>query len=298
MIKEIVKKTPIIGTWATQSHAALNLFLKRRRQKRFFERNRQVLAKNAELKNSCAGKRVFILSGGPSIKDQNLNGLENELCISISNFFVHPAFPKIKPRFHVFPSSHNPITDEQYLAWFDDAEKHFTPEQNVIMSLTDKYMLDIRNPFKTRNIFFYSTNEHDNKIFKRDIDFTKRVPPIQTAAHWAIYLAIYLGCKEIYLLGCDHNWYLGGHSTDEKSGKMISKHFYDYKDYALARAGYVDTPQQGMAELFTAYQRLWKIYAHIKKHADERDVKIINATPGSLLDVFPRADLSEVVDQK
>ena len=56
-----------------------------------------------------SGRRCFILATGPSIKEQNLVGLEGELCIAVSHFFLHPAINVIRPNYHVVAPYHSPF---------------------------------------------------------------------------------------------------------------------------------------------------------------------------------------------
>src|SRR6185437_6208885 len=62
--------------------------------------NQTVLAANQSIYNRHAGQRCFILATGPSIKTQPLHLLAGETCISVSNFFVHPDYGLIRPRYH------------------------------------------------------------------------------------------------------------------------------------------------------------------------------------------------------
>ena len=95
------------------------------KDKIFYFKNKKHLKRNVELKNKYQDKKCFILGCGPSIKDQDLSMLEVHLSLSVSNFFIHPDFKKIKPEFHAFAATHDPITDEQMVAWLKDAENYF-----------------------------------------------------------------------------------------------------------------------------------------------------------------------------
>ena len=118
------------------------------------------------------------------------------------------------------------------------------------------------------------------------INFSKRLPIIQTSPHIAVYLSLYLDVKEIYLLGVDHDWILHIGET---------RHFYDEKKSALAQTGYNEWLESDLGTECEAYGRLWKIYRQIRTYATKHKVVIINATTGSLLDVFPRANLEEIL---
>ena len=77
----------------------------------------ELAEENINLKDCHRGERCFILATGPSIQKQDLTLLKNEICISVSNFFVHPDYKKIKPLYHCIAPYHKPITEEAFQAW-------------------------------------------------------------------------------------------------------------------------------------------------------------------------------------
>lgn len=97
------------------------------------------------------------------------------------------------------------------------------------------------------------------------LDCTKVVKDGYTVTYAAIQLAMYMGFKEIYLLGCDSNF-----------------------------AGHVDEvcKQDKVAAPNTAMIQTYKV---AKKYADRSGIQIYNATRGGMLEVFPRVKLEEVL---
>lgn len=276
MIKNTIKNIPVVGRRAVGLYA---WYLR--------VQDKKIMAKNRELKGVFAGKRVFVIATGPSIKRQNLKPLEGELCISVSNFFLHPDFNVVKPAAHLFAPSHPPITDEQFGAWMKDAEAHFQESQNVLISLSDRAIVEKSGAFKKQHVYYYASGRTPIKP-SGEIDFTKEIPRFQTSPHIGIYLAMYMGIKEINLLGCDHDWILHIGET---------RHFYDEKDAVLSRLGYNEWSKDLQPE-FEAYVSLWKIYKSIKAYAERNSITIANCTPGSLLDMFPRANFEEMSTNK
>ncbi len=249
-------------------------------------KDKKFLRKNSDFKNIFSGKRCFVVATGPSIKNQNLKKLKGEIVISVSNFFVHPDFREISPEFHLFVPSHPPVTPEQYGAWFKEAEEIFPAGQKVLISITDKPIVEKFQAFKNQKVYYYRSG-HKPLSPETEIDFTRSLPVIQTSVHIGIFLAFYAGAKEIYLLGCDHDWILHLNQT---------RHFYDEKESKLSNLKYNEWEGKDLEVEFQSYVNLWKIYKKIRKYAGKRDVSITNATDGGLLDVFPRLPLNEVID--
>jgi len=274
MLKERIKSTPLIG------HLTVSLYSKYLRY-----RNRKFLSKNKTLRDAKRGARCFIIATGPSIKTQDLKPLKGEFCISVSNFFLHPDFNVIKPEFHLFVASHPPVTEEQYGAWFKDAEKRFPPGQKVLISITDKHIVERYKAFKNNDVFYYSLG---HKPLKDSIDFSKDIPMMQTSAQTAMYLALYLGTKEMVLLGCDHDWLLHLGET---------RHFYNEKQSVLTQKGYNEWFEEDLEVQFSSHVHLWQVYKQIRAYCSKRNIPIYNCTPTSLLDVFPKKKLEEVLQK-
>jgi len=244
-----------------------------------------LLRMNAPLKNSAAGiERCFILATGPSIRTQDLSALQNEFCISVSNFFVHPLFQQLQPEFHIFAGCHPPITEDTMAGWWKDATQFMegNARTKVFIHAADKALKDKYQVFEGRQVYYYCNGG------AYPVDFTLPIPGIQTVVHIAIYLAMYLGIKEIYLLGCDHSWL-------QHFGK--SMHFYEEKQHAFVRNNYSEwSSTKDMGDEFKAYANLWDVYRAIRTDAAATGTRIYNATPGSMLDIFPPKDFSQIVN--
>ena len=258
----------------------------------FYRKNKKFLSINKTLAGSASGKSCFVLATGPSINSQDISKLKGELVITISNFFVHKDFQIIAPEYHMFASSHDPITDAQMVAWLQDAEKHFKIGQKIFMSAMDRYMVEKHNLFTRQKVYYYSIAEWKKIASYKTIDFAKQLPAIGSVSHLAMYLAIFLGAQEINLLGVDHTPYFGNETQKD--------HFYENEDSALFRTGYRPRQKSGPTDVentFRGYIKLWEIYKGIKKYADARGVQIINLSHGSTLDVFPRKNLIEIAEK-
>ena len=287
MIKEFLKQNTLVGPGLIKASGWLQTWRNKFKLWLFYYQNREVLKPNKLLKNSTLGKRCFILATGPSINKMDLKKLKGELCISVSNFFIHPHFNTIKPEYHIFAASHSPISYEQFKAWFQDAEKHMPEGQKVLVGLTDKVVVDTYQLFKKQRVFYYATSTKELAHFS-NIDMTKQTPIIQTSPHTAIYLALYLGVSKLYLLGADHDWILHYGET---------RHFYDEKKSALTQTNYNEWTKD-FEFILQSQVNLWRIYKSIKRYCEKRDVTVENCTPGSLLDVFPKKKLEDVLTEK
>ena len=92
-----------------------------------------------------------------------------------------------------------------------------------------------------------------------------------SVTHFLIQIAVYMGFKEIYLLGADCN---------QRIGKQV--HFAEY-----------GVPDKS---LDTARERNLCGYEEIKKYCDKHDVTVYNATRGGELEIFKRVNMEELIE--
>ena len=90
--------------------------------------------------------------------------------------------------------------------------------------------------------------------------------------------AIYMGFSEIVLLGCDFSLF----------ASRKDSHFYDSGE-SVDRKESLFQDLQGHAIVCCQH-------SYLKKYADAHGVKIVNCTPGSLLDVYPQDQLENHVN--
>jgi hypothetical protein len=237
-----------------------------------------LLETNKVLNNSVGeNKTCYILACGPSINEMDLSILKGKDCISVSNFFVHPLYNVIQPKYHVFAPSHHPITQEQYSSWISDFHEKTKFETKLMLNISDKHTSDLIEQKHTIERYYYELTKEMPEYFE-SITLDNKLPTIYTVVQIAIYLALSLGYKEIRLLGVDHNWVLN---------QWESKHFYNEKESKLSANGYKEFGWRDTGDWFVSLGRMWSIYKSIKIYCDNNDVKIINNTDSSMLDVFP-----------
>ena len=237
-----------------------------------------LLNKNLALKDTRKGERCFILGTGPSIKHQNLKLLQGENCIAVSNFFVHPDYAIIDPEYYCIAPYHLPITEDAWQQWMDEIEKN-TGDAKLFFGMSDKNRNEIHGRFRNRDIYYLRFGGLWGRNIPRSIDISRMIPGPQSVSIMTLYVALYLGFKEIYLLGCDHDWLLHVNK---------SVHFYHENNHAMEKSGYNEWFQEDLEGQFQDYITLWRQYKGIREIASKVGAQIFNATEGGLLDVFPR----------
>lgn len=103
----------------------------------------------------------------------------------------------------------------------------------------------------------------------------------------AIMSGIREGYRTIYLCGADHTWTKTLSVDNENFVVSVQPHFYEdnSKEQERVRATYTGLRLHDVLGSMTiAFRSYWEI----RKYAERCGVTIINATPGSMIDAFPR----------
>lgn len=237
---------------------------------------------NGVLENKeMSRRRAFLLATGPSLKKVDLDILVGECCITMSNFFVHPQFQSLKPAYHVLAPSHPPITSKEYSFFLQDAFDHMKHPITLFMGESDRHIVEKMDMPDNIQVYYYKSGG------KFPIDLTKTIPTVRTVVHPALHLAIYLGIKELHLLGVDHSWI---------SHYGVSQHFYEERESKLVQNSYNEWRHKDKGTLFKGYGLTWDVYRELRDFYAPKGIRVFNLNPNSMLDIFPFKDLKELLN--
>ena len=221
----------------------------------FFYKFHNIVRNNEKFRNIHKGERCFILGSGPSISDHDLSKLKNEIVIGLNAFYIHDKFKEIFssncPKYLISAPIHDPQSENFWKNYINEYEI-MTPESTEIFFGLNNYQPNIKqivekyNLFKNRDInWFYCSKNVRNKITARDVDFTNNIISASTSSVWGILLALFMGFKEIYLLGIDNNniclprdrqrFKEGGSNHDESQGGIDYFSWNYFTSFHLSR---------------------------------------------------------------
>ncbi len=234
----------------------------------FYDKNARFLE---SMRDKHKGKRCFIIATGPSLRVEDVEKLKDEVTIGVNSLYRLYEKTDYRPTYYAVL---DPVV------------------QDNVDSNMDKY-----NSISTDNVFFgalhkskrngiiyvplcYQNHWHniDNQNFdyaknlKYNIDLVWGLYDKYTITNIAIELAIYMGCKEIYLLGVDCNF----------TGPSIHFDKTDNSDNVNKEIGYY------------LQKAMMTGYRFMEKETKKRGVHIFNATRGGMLDEFDRVDFDSL----
>lgn len=147
------------------------------------------------LLNRESNKRAFILGNGPSIRDHDLSRLAGCLTIGLN------ASPLLEREYN-FVSSYYCVSDTRFMA---DPDKH----RMATTMLSRETIRVLRSGIVTREDAEIARHTVYVTALGRDgfsFDPEKGFYFGSSTAFLALQLAVWLGCSEIVLLGCDFNY--------------------------------------------------------------------------------------------
>lgn len=221
-------------------------------------------SKLREFSGKYKGKRCFIVATGPSLTISDLEKIKGEYSFGMNSICM--LFDKTSWR----PSFYGIQDVFVYEKMKDIINNTFSVNDIVFTGSTLNCKKYIEYPV---NAFYHKYAAQCRRFFVKFSDNAySEVYDGSTITYSLIQIAVYMGFKEIYLLGVDCSYQKG------KKNHVVESGHIDKYDYLLN------------------YKRMVISYEKAKEYADSHDIHIINCTRGGMLEVFPRKSLEEVLN--
>jgi len=251
----------------------------------FYLTHLAVLRANRQLHNRHPGERCFILCNGPSVNEQDIRPLRGETVFSVSNGYRHPDYQYISPKYHCVPQiTYATLPPERAVEWFREMDQSIG-DAEMFLDRQEWPLVQQHHLFSGRATHFVCMGKNHFLANTGIPDLTGIIPRVQTVPIMVLMIAMYMGFRDIYLLGVDHDWFV----------KKEYRYFYGQgvttTDSTLTRDGILLTT---LWDELPAVSRVWEQYRAIKRIAQANGVRIYNATHGGMLDEFERVRLEDV----
>lgn len=230
-----------------------------------YSRYKSILKRNEKFRNIGQDKICYILGNGPSLKLLNPSYLQGKDIFTVNGMVATELFDILKPKYHC-------IVDRGVFADYPEDIKKRLETSSTIFFLHRELFKEWGNYDNT--YFLYGTLMPVDKKIK--IDITKNSNCFINVIAATIMVALYMGYKTIVLLGCDFSFF----------AVRKDLHFYD--------GGGVKA-KDNMFQALQGGAIMQEQLSYLGKYALDHGIKIFNATPGSLLDVFPQVPLEELI---
>lgn len=225
-----------------------------------------------ETRNKYAGRRGFVIGNGPSLLTSDLERLRGEVCIASNKIYLAYGETSWRPTYYT-------IVDDLIWRTIAPGLKSHVPQ--VIVPSYLPRANDIGIPMISYRNLPNPSDVEDWSVLPFSKDPSVGFHGGYTVTYVNLQLAVHLGLREIYLIGCDH-FYTG--RVGEEGGSPVEAD--EVRNHFMP--GYVN-PGDAMNPALIS--RMTVSYQCAQRYAEANGIRIINATRGGHLEVFPRADL-------
>ena len=225
-------------------------------------------------KDIYIGKRCFIICTGPSLTIDDLEKLSKEYTFSMNSIVNIYNKTSFRPKFYLIQDGkvekklRNKLINchnSEYKTMFVGIGNVYGNGISISKRTATRYY---PKAYYYNNDFAYHCYDmyyHDFARVEYSMDCSIEIKDGFTVTYAALELAIYMGFKKIYLLGCDSN-----------------------------RSGHIDSESNPSLKMQTLDRNI-QAYTYIKDKIKGKNIKIYNATRGGMLEVFERVDLDDIV---
>ena len=251
------------------------------------------LKKNIELKDKYNNKRIFILGSGSSILLYDLKVLNSEYVMTQNSFHMHKDISYVDPNIHCVVPYYQ--SNKEISIWVDYIAdmKARMPNSLFLWGLNTKALIDKYHEDISEKSYYIRTKYNLLTLKKAKVNISKTIMTIPTVLTQCLTVAIYLGFKEIYLLGFDLDQIC--HTNDQTYGRFygMSK-ITDTKFEEDAEKNLDDETTDGWYNWWLMNKQFFLI----KLFADQNNINIINGTQGGILSYFKREPIENIVGQE
>ncbi len=282
-----------------------NLFspIRRAEYRRKNKGYKKVIGQNIKFKDCHLGERCFIIGNGPSLKNVDFSSLSDEITFTVNQLPRNENFYKLKTNYHIwndrifFEINIDRDGDEELLNVMKMVNTN-NHSPKVFYEFRAKKMIEKFNLNSILDIDYYSIHSIPfNPMSNKRIRMDRMMPDFPTVIQIAVCIAVYMGFKEIYLLGCDCSGFVN--IPFVKTGKLDNIQ-YAYKTTESEKNRMLNTSKnrKTIRNELLGYVQMFDKYEEIFKYCNRQNGALYNATEGSLIESIPMVDLKEVFNVK
>ena len=242
---------------------------------------------------------IIIMGNGPTLRDameQHRDVLMAYPRLAVNLSALTPDFRELKPDYYILADIAfflKEKTGKVPQLW--EALRAVDWNMTLFLPATARKMPEVKNlpPNITLKYYNLTPAEGFRGVMHPLYDSGLAMPRPRNVLIPSIMSAMREGFGRIVLIGADHNWSKTLWVTDRNRVVSVQPHFYKDDDAELRRAEEI-FKNVHIHDVYENYAIAFRSYFNVKDYADRRGVEILNATPGSFIDAFPRILLSDL----
>lgn len=258
-----------------------------------------LMSGNPSSRSSEIKDTIIIMGNGPSLRDAIEK--DKEILISFPKMAVNlsalsPEFIDLKPEYYILADIAfflKEKTGKVPALW--EALCNVTWPMTLFLPTSARKMEEVKRLPASITVKYYNLTPAEGWtwLIHPIYDFGLAMPRPRNVLIPSIMCAMREGFRQIVLIGADHNWSRTLWVTDRNRVVSVQPHFYKDDDEELKRAEEIFANVH-IHEVYENYAIAFRSYFNVDAYAKKKGVQILNATPGSFIDAFPRIALSEI----
>lgn len=237
---------------------------------------------------------LIVMGNGPSLRqtlDQSPDLLASGDLLAVNFAANTDEFFRLQPALYVLADPHffeRRDSDPNVARLWQNLEAVDWPMTLWLPARRRKEAVALALPASVKLKFFNMTPaDGSSGLLHRLFDVGLCMPRPRNVLIPSIMAGIREGYRRIILVGADHTWTRTLSVDNDNHVISIQPHFYKDSDKELKR---VHTEYQGLHlhDVLGSMTIAFRSYFDVKAYADSRGIEILNATPGSFIDAFPR----------
>jgi hypothetical protein len=232
------------------------------------------------LENAYPGGKCFVIGNGPSLRAEDLTALKDAGIFSFASKRINAIFDRTPWRPDVWAASD--------LGYIEGHRDEISSMAGFIKMLPCQTIINLNQPMEDVLFFPFIQAERTPAWF--NLNILKGIHFYATITIKLINIAAYMGFREIYLLGVDHDYPVHRDSNGKAvytAGTQV--HFSaDYQTPEEKRKS-----EQAAEELAHGIEIMDRSFRDVKYYCDQMGVRVVNATRGGKLEAFPRESFED-----
>lgn len=242
---------------------------------------------------------IIIMGNGPSLRDameQDRDVLMSYPRLAVNLSALTPDFRDLRPDYYILADIAfflKEKTGKVPQLW--EALRSVDWQMTLFLPATARKMPEVKSLPANITLKFYNLTpaEGFRCVMHPLYDSGLAMPRPRNVLIPSIISSIREGFRKIVLIGADHNWSKTLWVTERNRVVSVQPHFYKDDDAELRRAEEI-FKNVHIHDVYENYAIAFRSYFNVKAYADRRGVEILNATPGSFIDAFPRIRLADL----
>lgn len=242
---------------------------------------------------------IIIMGNGPSLRDameQDRDVLMAYPRLAVNLSALTPDFRDLRPDYYILADIAfflKEKTGKVPQLW--EALRCVDWQMTLFLPATARKMPEVKSLPANITLKFYNLTpaEGFRCVMHPLYDSGLAMPRPRNVLIPSIISSMREGFRKIVLIGADHNWSKTLWVTERNRVVSVQPHFYKDDDAELRRAEEI-FKNVHIHDVYENYAIAFRSYFNVKAYADRRGVEILNATPGSFIDAFPRIRLADL----